>query len=88
MILHKTEIREILDTKIYLNLDIKCSIHRRDKTTCDDDKIYNNEVLIPMYKKYVLPTKKYADLLVDVENKNQLEVYQIVNNFLKNIGIL
>src|SRR3989344_925699 len=43
---------------------------------------YDIKVLIPMHKKYIEPTKKYADVVINVENLEESEVYKKVEEDL------
>lgn len=76
--LHDTEIRELMDLKMYLDISITESIRRRstNKFAINDDYLHN--VLIPMHWEFVEPTKQYADLIIDVSDKTQEEVFEIV----------
>ena len=78
-------IRELFDLKIFLDIPISESMRRRDKIIYNSDKEeseYNNKILIPMHTKYVEPTKKTADLLINVLKNNKEEVYKIVQDKL------
>lgn len=63
---HK-RIRDMLDLKIYIDIDFKTQIERKmiRKLGNDLNMGYYNTVLIPMTKKYVVPSKKYADYIID-----------------------
>ena len=64
------KIREILDVKIYINLSTKEAIKRRmtaHKKYWWGQEEYVKKVLIPMYKKYGVIQKKYADHIINGE---------------------
>ena len=85
------EIRDLFDFKIFLDIPISESMKRRDKIIYNDENDeseYNNKVLIPMHTKYVKPTKKTADLSVDVVKNNKDEVYKIVYDKLIKLQLL
>lgn len=88
MSFYDKNIRDLYDFKIYLNLPIQESIKRRDKSTCSDDDLYNQIILIPMHEKYVEPTKIYANLQVDVLKNKQNNVYIQVEEQMKKLNIL
>jgi uridine kinase len=77
--LHDPKIRGLMDQKIYLDLPIGESLKRRSANkSLLMKRDYFEQVLMPMYKEYVLPTKDKSDLVIDVSDKNAEEVYKIV----------
>lgn len=78
-------IRELLNIKIYLNIPIKEFLKRR---ICTEEKYewtqkeYLNKIVIPMYKKYGIAQKKYADFIIDATIPLQ-EIKNRVNDILK-----
>lgn len=70
--LYKDVLRKLCERSYFLDLDIKKSIKRREKF---EDSSYDNNVLVPMHKKYVEPTKKFADLVLDASKLSQREIY-------------
>lgn len=75
-------IRKLMDLKIFLDMPIKDSAQRRSANKFAPDQAYVNEVLEPMYRKFVAPTKQYADLVIDVTSKNKEEVLNQVETKL------
>lgn len=67
LLFSKRQIREMLDVRIYLDIDFGTQEKRkRARNSGNDlDAEYYNKVLIPMTKKYVIPTKRYADYILD-----------------------
>jgi len=64
------KIRDILDVKLYLDIPIKEILKRRvfPKYLQKYEwakKEYTKKVYLPMYKKYGISQKKYADLIID-----------------------
>ena len=65
--LHDPEINQLYDLKVYLDLDLETRNTRRDKGhLIDSSDKYDEQIQNPMFKKYILPTKPEADLVVDV----------------------
>lgn len=76
----------LLDYKIYLDIQISDSLERRSTNKFKPDPEYIKKVLIPMHKKYVLPTKKIADFVVKASDNSLSQVCDIIDNkILKNI---
>jgi len=63
---------DILDYTIFLDLDYETRIKRRKKFM---NPVYEQEVLIPMHQQFVEPTKTNADIVLDVSDTNQNDVY-------------
>jgi len=82
--LYNPELNQLYDRKIFLELDEVNRNARRDKPADDVTKAsYVQAVLNPMHDKYVEPTKKNADLIVDVAAKTLDEVKNEVIKFLR-----
>jgi uridine kinase len=79
---YNSQLRELMDLKIYLEIPIQESIKRRSFNKFAPGEEYFEKVLFPMHAKFVEPTKEYADLIIDVSKKNQAEVYKIVEKKL------
>lgn len=69
--LYDVKIRELFTTSIWLNVDPAESWKRRVHFKNDE---YFVDVLMPMYTEYVLPTKKFAEYIIDVTALSQDEV--------------
>jgi len=79
LLLHDQRIRNLLETSIYLEIDHNTRWSRRVHFKNDE---YEKNVLIPMHKKYVEPTKKYAQYVIDVSNMNKEEVLEKVEEIV------
>lgn len=73
------KLRNIYNRKYYLDVDNKTIFKRRDKFV---DPVYDKKILIPMHKKYVLPTKRYADVVLDVSRLNADKVFHKITKDL------
>lgn len=62
-------IRDLFDKKIYLDIPESEQIKRRIKREAPDRNKYIREVVIPNYRKYGVPTRKYADIVLDGNQK-------------------
>lgn len=68
LLFHWEKIRELFDLKVYYDLSDKEIINRRIKRARsgrDGREEYYRTVVINEYKRFGLPTKKYADLVLD-----------------------
>lgn len=87
LVLYDERIRNLMDSKIFLDLPIEESLKRRvtaGKGTYDGE--YYLKVLIPMHKEYVEPTRLFADKSIDVSNLSREEVASIFEGFI-NFGV-
>ena len=69
-----------MSLKIYLDMPIAETLKRRTKF--GNDKYYQ-EVLIPMHEQFVVPTKEFADLVVDVSKFGIEQVRELVEVKIK-----
>ena len=86
--LYKSEIRELLDYKIFIDTPADIRILRRAKRDVNKrgrsmESIFSQYVktVRPMHKKFVEPTKTYADIIVMDGGKNKMAL-DIINNKL------
>ena len=86
--LHKKEIRDLMDIKIYVDTPSDIRILRRAKRDINKrgrsiESIVNQyqETVRPMHQKYVEPTKSYADTIVPNGGKNKVAL-DIINSQL------
>ncbi len=78
------KVRDLLDIKIYLDIPTEEFLKRRVCTEEEGDwtkRDYVKNVCIPMYKKYGITQKKYADSIIDATAPIQ-EVKKKVENIL------
>jgi uridine kinase len=61
---YKPSIRKLLDFSVYLKASDDTCIKRRTKFK---NTKYIQNILLPMYYKYIEPTKKFADLVLNTE---------------------
>jgi uridine kinase len=71
-------IRELMDLKIFLEAPIEETHKRQSSNRRNFGPVYCNNVLIPMYKKFVEPTKQYADIILPVAGRHRNEVLAMV----------
>ncbi len=82
LIFHDPKIRELMDDKIYLDIPISESSKRRSGNKPKVSMDYYETVLFPMHTEFVEPSKKYADVVIDVTNKTTEEVFILVESKL------
>lgn len=83
--LWRKELRRFYSRKYFLLLDQKTRFQRRDKIV---DPAYDKEIHIPTHNKYVEPTKKFADIVLDASKLNADQVFEEVEEDLKKSDIL
>ena len=64
LLFYKLAVRRLLNFRVFLTASEKIRVKRRTKFK---DEKYIQKVLLPMHKKYIEPTKKFADLVLDTE---------------------
>ena len=86
LLLCDKRIRDLVDYKVYIDIPDKIILKRRldRKRSKDDDEFYCRNIVIKEYKKYGLPTKKYADLIIN-GTKPINEITREIANEIKKI---
>jgi len=79
------EVRSFFDYSIFLDLPHKLRIKRRTKIA---DELYVTKILVPMHEQHIEPTKQHANLVVQVEQRNEEDLVLLVERELKTSGIL
>ena len=64
LLFYKLSVRNLLDFRIYLKASEKARIKRRTKFKNAE---YIQKILLPMHNKYIKPTKKFANLILNTE---------------------
>lgn len=86
LLLHDEKMRKMLDTSIFLDVEHEKRWARRVHLA-NQNKEYEEKVIIPMHNQFIEPTKKYADHIIDVSDLSQEEVFEkvdkIINKFIK-----
>ncbi len=91
LILFDKKLRELFDLKIYIETSTETQVQRRLQRSIRRDEDHHREgylrkVVVPNYKKYGLPTKKFVDYIVDGERpleKVTEEVKKIIEKVYK-----
>lgn len=78
--LYDERVRDLLNLKIYLDIPIEESTKRRSVNKFELDTEYYEAVLAPMYEEFVLSTKQYADIILDVTKMTPDEVFTKIEN--------
>lgn len=82
MLFFDERIRSLIDTKIYLDLPINIALQRRDTDKHKPDQEYVAKYLLPNQLNNVEPTKKFADLIINTQDKNLDETVKICLDFI------
>ncbi len=85
MALTNPQARHLYDYMIFLDLAFESRMKRRTKFI---NPQYTQKILLPMHQQYVEPTKKLANLVLNVENYTQKELRAIVIKKLEEKKIL
>jgi len=73
MTLYNKELREMLDYSIFLRLSEHSQIRRRKERQPWVEDGYIQEVMLPAARKYIIPSAKYADKIINAElSKNDV----------------
>ena len=83
MVLYHDKIREILDKSIFLDIPKQEQLRRRKKRFREGglyaDEDYFHETVYPAYKKYIEPTKEYADHVIDADKEPEEVIEEVLN---------
>ncbi|PIR02936.1 MAG: hypothetical protein COV60_03005 [Candidatus Magasanikbacteria bacterium CG11_big_fil_rev_8_21_14_0_20_43_7] len=79
LVLFDTDIRDTLKTSIWLDADHDTRWKRRVHFKYPE---YETDVLLPMHKKFVEPTKQYAEHVIDVTGLSKEQVQKKVESML------
>ena len=80
LLFHPLSVRKLLDFLIFTSAKEKTRVSRRRKFKNDK---YTKKVLLPMHRKYIEPTKQYADVVIDTEKLSLTECVNLVRKRLK-----
>jgi len=83
LLFYKTPIRKLIDFRIYLEASEDVRIKRRTKIKGKGDR-YIKKVVLPMHYKYIEPTKKYANLVLNTDKSSIKRCYKQVVRHLPN----
>lgn len=88
----RESLRTIMDIRVFIEADMDTCLSRRVKRDTSErgrtrEAVFRQfyDTVIPMYNKYVLPTREYADLIVDAEEPAELTAGKIISEFNKMI---
>jgi len=81
---HK-DLRKLYSRSYFLQIDQEARLQRRDRVV---EAGYDKEIHIPMHNEYVEPTKKFADVLLDVSSLSEDEVFEKAVQDLKKSHLL
>ncbi|MCD6379101.1 uridine kinase [bacterium] len=92
-VLFKKSLRELMDICVFIDTGMDICFSRRverdtKKRGRTREDVYRqfNDTVIPMYEKYVLPTREYASLIVDGEKAAEKSVKDIIRKLESTIS--
>lgn len=87
MALHLAELRNLFDCSIFLDAPFELHASRRIHGKLHKfPPEYDEFVLRPMHEKYVLPSKKFADVVIQVDQKTAADVLAEAQKLLQRKG--
>ncbi|MDZ7859344.1 MAG: uridine kinase [Candidatus Krumholzibacteriota bacterium] len=88
----RESMRRVMDIRVFIEADMDVCLSRRVKRDTRErgrtrEGVYRQfyDTVVPMYNKYVLPTREYADLIVDAKEPAELTAGKIISEFNKMI---
>ncbi len=81
LLFYKPKVRNLLDFRVYLKASEETRIKRRTKPK---NVKYIQKVLLPMHKKYIEPTKKFANLVLNTEQYSVKQCSKQIARYLLN----
>lgn len=87
VLFHNPDVRQLIDTRIYLNLSMETQKRRRMERGLHSDAEYFDRVIVPMYEQYGIPASFHADHFIDAE-KSVEEVVGEVREIIKSRGVV
>ncbi|KPJ73206.1 hypothetical protein AMJ48_01925 [Parcubacteria bacterium DG_74_1] len=69
LLFYKTPIRKLINFRIYLEASEDARVKRRSKIKGKGDR-YIKKVVLPMHRRYIEPTKKYANLVINTDKSS------------------
>ncbi|HMA76928.1 MAG TPA: uridine kinase [Candidatus Krumholzibacteriaceae bacterium] len=88
--LFRESLRTVMDIRVFIEAEMDICLSRRVKRDTSErgrtrEGVYRQfyDTVIPMYNKYLLPTREYADLIVDASESSELAAGKIVSEFNK-----
>ncbi|HUO56245.1 MAG TPA: hypothetical protein VMU27_02315 [Candidatus Paceibacterota bacterium] len=85
--LYDHSIRNLATAGIYLDMPIERSVQRRGPNKFTASEGYIEETLIPLHRRWVERTKRYATMILEVSRMQQAFVVSKVEAYLKQQGI-
>jgi len=79
LLFYDEQVRNLFDIKIYLDIPHEARYARRVHFK---DREYEEQFLIPMHKKYVEPTKTFAEHIINVSKLSKKEVLSDVEKII------
>lgn len=73
------KLRDLADLKIFLDIPEQKIVPRREARSGKKDPGYAKRILLPAYRNYIKPTKKYADVVVDGTKSKKKILGKVLN---------
>lgn len=86
LLFYDKRVRDLFDIKIYIDIPEEVQLQRRMKREVPEREPYIKDVVIPHYRTYGVPTKQYADIVLNGEQtpeELQAEIEKIIAKALE-----
>ena len=93
LILHFPKLRELMDLRVFVNTDeriryqrrLNRDVNERGRSVISIKRQYEQTVL-PMYREYVEPSSRFADMIVCGEEDNQKDIISLANRIKRSLS--
>ena len=93
LILHFPKLRELMDLRVFVNTDesiryqrrLNRDVNERGRSVISIKRQYEQTVL-PMYRKYVEPSSRFADMIVSGDEDNQKDIISLANRIKNSLS--
>ncbi len=86
--LYDPRVRQLINWSVFLDMSIEESVKRRTLNKFSPPQAYFEEILFPIYRSVVVPTKQYADLVLDASTTTPEEIFRITNVAIQAQGLV
>lgn len=86
--LYDPRVRKLMELGIYLEADIRKTVHNRTRNKAPQTQEYFEEILFPAHRKYVEPTEQFAGLVIYPNDTNAEQVLSLAENTLQSHYLL
>ena len=82
MTLHNKKLRDLIDLSLFFDLPENEQVKRRKQRQPDVEEEYLHHIMLPCARKYIIPSKKHADHVIDA-TRHPDDVAKICHKLIK-----